>query len=492
MSNPHRFYIQTFGCQMNVADSQRMAALLERAGHEPADSLEEADLVLLNTCSVREKPEIKVYGRLGELRKLKQRNPDMLLGVCGCQAQREGEEILRRAPYVDLVLGTAQVGNIAELTEQVRSTGQSIVALEMPERGTPAWLSPQPNMTRDLAELVPDISPAPQGQLKAFIPIILGCDFGCTFCIVPSTRGPERSRPVAEILGEARALAQTGTKEIMLLGQTVDAYKAHYYADDAEGSRVYALADLIWLLNDIDGLERIRFTSPHPVYMTSELLRAIAAAPKACEWIHLPLQSGSNQVLKRMARRYTRERYLELVQEIRETIPGVAITTDLIVGFPEETREQFEETLSLVEQVRFDGAYTFLYSPRPGTPAYGWNDPVPREQKTAWLNELIETQNGIARDINDACVGETVEVLVEGPSLHGEGRYTGYTRTQKTVHFQGHPSLVGELVEVRVTGGAQWGYHAETVNPLPPDELAVTASSTADRTELVVLGDGFG
>lgn len=461
-----RFYIQTYGCQMNVADTDRMTALLERAGGEPVDRPEEADLILLNTCSVREKPEVKVYSRLGELRKLKRANPELVLGVCGCQAQREGEAILRTAPYVDLVLGTANVDRVAELVEQVRRTGERLVALDMPKRGTPSWMSPDPHMTTDLVDLLPDAGAPARGKLKAFVPVILGCDFACTFCIVPKTRGPERSRPVGDVLGEVRALAQTGTKEVMLLGQTVDAYKSYYHADEPEASRVYTLADLIWLINDVDGIERIRFTSPHPMLMHDELVDAVARCPKACEWIHLPVQSGSDAVLKRMARRYTRERYLDRVRRIREAMPRCALTTDLIVGFPGETEAQFQETLSLVEEVRFDGAYMFAYSPRPGTPAHGWEGEVPHDEKIGRLNRLIALQNRISLERNQELAGQTFEVLVEGPSDHGDALYTGYTRENKTCHLPGHPGLVGRTVRVRAERAAQWGFFGELLEPV--------------------------
>jgi tRNA-2-methylthio-N6-dimethylallyladenosine synthase len=270
---------------------------------------------------------------------------------------------------------------------------------------------------------------------------------------------------VGEILGEIRALAQTGTREVMLLGQTVDAYRAHYHADDPPGSRVYTLADLIWQIEEIDGIERVRFTSPHPAYMSPELIAAIAGASKACEWIHLPVQSGDNGVLKRMARRYTRERYLEVIDQIRAAMPRAGITTDIIVGFPGETRAQFDATLSLVEEAQFDGAFMFCYSPRPGTPAYGWEDPTSDAEKKARLNELIAVQNGISKRKNERLVGETHEVLVEGPSGHLIGQFTGLTRTHKTVNFLGDPSLVGRLVPIRATQGHQWGFLGELAGP---------------------------
>ncbi|HEU4754833.1 MAG TPA: tRNA (N6-isopentenyl adenosine(37)-C2)-methylthiotransferase MiaB, partial [Armatimonadota bacterium] len=414
--------------------------------------------------------------RLGELRKLKRANPELVLGVCGCQAQREGEAILQNAPYVDLVVGTANVDRVPELVDEVRSTGRRLVALEMPKRGTPSWMAPDPHMTTDLVELLPEPAPAAPvlggaRKLKAFVPVILGCDFACTYCIVPTTRGPERSRPVGEVLGEVRALAQSGTKEVMLLGQTVDAYRAYYHADEPAGSRSYSLADLLWLINDVDGIERIRFTSPHPMLMHDALIDAVAQCPKACEWIHLPVQSGSSQVLKRMARRYNRERFLERVERIRQAMPECAITTDIIAGFPGETEAQFQETLSLVEEVRFDGAYMFAYSPRPGTPAHGWEGEVPHGEKIDRLNRLIALQNRISLEKNEAAVGRTLEVLVEGPSEQGEGLYTGYTRENKTCHLPGHPGLVGRLVKARATRAAQWGFFAEPLErvgaPLP-------------------------
>ncbi len=482
MSAPLRYFIQTFGCQMNVADSDRMATLLEARGALPAAAPDLADVLLLNTCSVREKPEQKVYSRLLEWRPLKRKNPGLVLGVCGCQAQREGEALLERAPWVDLVLGTANVERVPELVARVREGQGPQVALEMPERGTPSWMSAEPHMipasalldghaarsiqaavARGLDDLVPP-SHQTRSRLKAFVPIILGCDFACTFCIVPKTRGPERSRPVGQTLGEIRALAQSGTREVMLLGQTVDAYRAHYHRDDPPGSRVYGLADLIWLIEGIDGIERVRFTSPHPHYMSEALIDAVARAPKACEWIHLPVQSGDNQVLKRMARRYTREKFLDLVDRIRQAMPHCAITTDVIVGFPGETRVQFDGTLSLLERVQFDGAFTFAYSARPGTPAASWPDSLPDAEKKARLNELIELQNRISRVKNERLVGTEHEVLVERPSGELPGQYTGLTRTNKTVNFQGDPSMIGRFVRVRATQGRQWGFLGEVVD----------------------------
>jgi tRNA-2-methylthio-N6-dimethylallyladenosine synthase len=459
-----RYYIQTFGCQMNVADSDRMAALLERAGAEPAAGPDEADVLLLNTCSVREKPEQKVYTRLGEWKRLKRANPNLVLGVCGCQAQREGEAILRNAPWVDLVVGTANVDRLPELVDRVREQGGPLLALELPARGTPAWMSPDPHMAADLHDLIPP-GTLGRSRLKAFVPIILGCDFACTFCIVPRTRGPERSRPVGEVLGEVRALAQNGTREVVLLGQTVDAYRAYYHADGAPGDRVYTLADLLWLIEEVDGIERVRFTSPHPKHMSAELIAAIAGAKKACEWIHLPVQSGDDTVLKRMARRYSRDHYLELVARIRTAMPHGALTTDLIVGFPGETRAQFDATLSLVREVEFDGAFMFAYSPRPGTPAYGWDHEVPDPEKKARLNELIATQNAISKAKNERLVGNTYEVLVEGPTGEFLNQFTGLTRTNKTVNFLGDPALVGRLVPVRATHGRQWGFLGEVAGP---------------------------
>jgi tRNA-2-methylthio-N6-dimethylallyladenosine synthase len=451
-----RYYIQTYGCQMNVADSDRMAALLEQGGGEAVEDPRSADVILLNTCSVRERPEHKVYSRLGELRRLKKRNPDLIIGVCGCQAQREGEAILEHAPFVDLVVGTANVDRVPELVRQVRETRKPLVALEMPERGKPAWLSPEPHMTPDLQELIP--ATTRKSRLKAFVPVILGCDYGCTFCIVPRTRGPERSRPVGEVLGEIRALAQSGTKEVMLLGQTVDAYRSYYWPDDPPDAKVYGLAELMGEIEGVDGIERVRFTSPHPNHMSPALIEAIARLPKACEWVHLPVQSGDNEILRRMARRYTREKYLDLVRQIRAAIPEVSITTDIIVGFPGETRDQFEHTLSLMEEVGYDGAYVFAYSPRPGTAAFGQIDDVARVEKHARVTELVNRQLAISREKNAALLGETYEVLVEGPTEDRPGQYTGLTRNNRTVNFPGWPELVGQLVPVTAIEAHPWGF----------------------------------
>jgi tRNA-2-methylthio-N6-dimethylallyladenosine synthase len=444
---------------MNVADSDRMAALLEQGGAEPVAEPDAADVILLNTCSVRERPEHKVYSRLGEFRRLKRRKPDLVIGVCGCQAQREGEAIMAHAPYVDLVVGTANVDRVPELVRQVRATGQPVVALEMPERGKPAWLSPEPHMTADLQELVP--VGARKSRLKAFVPIILGCDYGCTYCIVPKTRGPERSRPVGDVLGEIRALAQSGTKEVMLLGQTVDAYSAYYWPDDPPGSKRYGLGDLLAEIESIDGIERVRFTSPHPNYISEELIDAVARLPKACEWIHLPVQSGDDEILRRMARRYTRQHYLELVSRIRARMPEAAITTDIIVGFPGETQAQFEQTLSLVERVRYDGAYTFAYSPRPGTAAFSQIDDVSRREKAARLNELVDLQNRISKQKNEALLGRTFDVLVEGATDELPGQYSGLTRTNRTVNFPGRADLVGQTVPVQALSAHTWGFMGE-------------------------------
>jgi tRNA-2-methylthio-N6-dimethylallyladenosine synthase len=333
----------------------------------------------------------------------------------------------------------------------------------MPERGKPAWLSPTPHMSADLEELIPP-GTAARGRLKAFVPVILGCDFGCTFCVVPKTRGPERCRPVGDVLAEVRALAQTGTREVVLLGQTVDAYKAYYRADDAEGSRVYTLADLMAFIDDVDGIERVRFTSPHPVYMSDDLIAAIARLRTACEWIHLPVQSGDNEILRRMARRYTREEYLELVRRIRAAIPEVSLTTDIIVGFPGETRAQFERTMELVEEVQFDGAYTFVYSPRPGTAAFNFLDDVARSEKTDRLQQLIDLQNTISKRKNEALLDRAHEVLVEGPSGEIDGQMKGLTRTNKTVHFQATEETVGQLLAVQPRTAHQWGFIGDVVS----------------------------
>lgn len=432
------FYVQTWGCQMNEEDSEQMALYMREIGFEPAASILDAHVVLLNTCSVRKKPEDKAFSLLGEIAEMKQARPEMVVGVCGCMAQIRAEEIRKRAPHVDFVVGTGQVGAIPGLVEQALQTRKFQSRLDLPER------------RGAVVEEMPNRHVGREPKLKAFIPIQYGCDKFCTFCIVPTTRGRERSRPTAHILEEAQSLVRQGTKEITLLGQTVNSYGKNM----PEG-RV-SFAELLWLLNRIDGLQRIRYTSPYPRDFKQDLIETIRDCPTVMEHCHMPLQGGLDSLLQRMKRLYTVEGFTKIVRELRRVVPGIAITTDIIVGFPGETEAEFEGTMSVVEELRFDGAYMFAYSPRPGTPAAEM-DQVPADVKKARLNHLIQTQNRISMEVNESLVGKTFEVLVEGRSPKQPGRLQGYSREFKMMHFDGPPELRSEIVNVRAIQAHQWG-----------------------------------
>lgn len=440
-----RYKILTWGCQMNEEDSEQMSLYLQERGYEPTDRLEDADVVLLNTCSVRRKPEDKVFSTLGHLRTLKQRKPQMVIGVCGCMAQLRADEIRQKAPFVDMIVGTAHVAQVGALLEEAIQKRRLAMRLDLPQR--------KGAIVTDIPERKVDRVP----KLKAFVPIQYGCDKFCTFCIVPTTRGRERSRPTADIVEEVRRLTERGTKEITLLGQTVNSYGKNLL----EGRVPFAR--LLKLLNDIGGIERIRFTSPYPRDFRDDLINAIAELPKVMEHVHLPLQSGDDAILKAMRRLYTVEQFEEVVAKLRERVPGIAITTDIIVGFPGETDEQFENTLRVVERVRFDGAYMFAYSPRPGTPAAQMECQVPRAVKQERLQRLIALQNRITCEINNAQVGQVFEVLVEGPSQKDPTKLAGFTRENKMMHFVGARDLAGHLVRVRADEAHLWGFYGTIV-----------------------------
>ena len=440
-----RYKILTWGCQMNEEDSEQMSLYLQERGYEPAEQVEDADVVLLNTCSVRRKPEDKVFSTLGHLRQLKQRKPQMVIGVCGCMAQLRADEIRQKAPFVDMIVGTAHVSQVGALLEEALQKRRLAMRLDLPER--------KGAIVTDIPERKVDRAP----KLKAFVPIQYGCDKFCTFCIVPTTRGRERSRPTADIVEEVRRLAERGTKEITLLGQTVNSYGKNLL----EGRVPFAR--LLKLLNDIDGIERIRFTSPYPRDFRDDLISAIAELPKVMEHVHLPLQSGDDDILKAMRRLYTVEQFEEVAAKLRERVPNIAITTDIIVGFPGETDEQFENTLRVVERVRFDGAFMFAYSPRPGTPAAQMENQVPRAVKQERLQRLIALQNRITCEINSAQVGQVFEVLVEGPSQKDPTKLAGFTRENKMMHFVGGRELAGQLVRVRADEAHLWGFYGTVV-----------------------------
>ncbi|MFQ5808183.1 MAG: tRNA (N6-isopentenyl adenosine(37)-C2)-methylthiotransferase MiaB [Armatimonadota bacterium] len=434
-------FVYTYGCQMNAHDSETIAGVLSELGYEPADRPEDADMVVLNTCSVREKPHRKVFSKLGELRRLKQARPHMLLVVSGCMAQVVTDEIKQRAPFVDLIIGPREY---ASLAEKVRAHQDTV-------DGRPS----APTELLDLHRIVPEGLPERRDDgVGAWVTAMYGCANFCAYCVVPYARGPERSRLPRDVASEVQRLADDGFPEVTLLGQNVNAYGADLDPD-------IDFADLLELLNDVGGIERIRFTTSHPKDCSEKLLRAVAELEKICEHLHLPLQSGDDEVLRRMNRRYTVADYLRLIDRARELIPGVAVTTDLIVGFPGETPEQFGHTLDVVERIGFDQAFMFKYNDRPRTAAAQMPNKVPEGEKQGRLEQLVALQNEIGREKNRAIVGRSIEVLVEGPDKRESGRLQGRTRANKLVVFAGGPELRGRLVHVRTTAGYVWGFTGE-------------------------------
>ncbi len=424
-------YLETYGCQMNEHDSEQMLWLLERYDYLPTQKPEEADLILINTCSVREKPEHKVYSALGRYKKIKEKKRKAILGVAGCVAQQEGERLLQRVPYLDMVIGTQAIPLLPQLIERVEMKGERVceTSLDQSEEYLRAIL-PQRDFSR----------------VKSYVTIMQGCNHFCSFCIVPYVRGRERSRPSEEILEEINHLVRRGVKEVCLLGQNVNAY-----GKGREGE--IGFLELLERINEIEGLERIRFTTSHPMDLSEELIQAYGRLEKLCEHIHLPFQSGSDRILKAMHRGYTRASYLEKVERLREVCPPIAITADVIVGFPGEEERDFEETLSLIQKVQFDDLFSFKYSPRKGTRAEGFDHQVKEETKQRRLAILQNLQKEVTLRKNKALEGRVEEVLVEGRSKQDEQEVMGRTRTNKIVNFRGSSDLVGKLASVRITQG---------------------------------------
>ncbi|MGH7568031.1 MAG: tRNA (N6-isopentenyl adenosine(37)-C2)-methylthiotransferase MiaB [Gemmatimonadales bacterium] len=418
-----RVYIETYGCQMNVSDSELLVGLLERGddAYVRTDDPATADVLLVNTCAVRDHAEQRVLGRLGELKRHKR--PGDVLGVVGCMAQRLGPTLLERVPQVDLVIGPDGYRGLPELIARAR---QGERAADVAFRG---W------------EHYEDVPPARPDAASAFVTVQRGCDYRCTFCVVPMTRGPERSRKLTDVVREVARLAAAGTSEVTLLGQTVNSYH------DGE----HDFADLLRAVGGVQGIRRVRFTSPYPTDFTARVLAAMADSPAVCEHVHLPAQSGSSRTLRRMLRRYDRARYLEVVAALRAAVPGIALTTDLIVGFPGETEDDFQETLSLVDAVGFDDAYTFKYSPRDGTPATRLKDRVPDDEAGDRLARLIAAVRRVARLRNVGLVGTVHEVLVEGRAKRG-GLLQARTRTNKVALVEGPDAWIGTYRRVRLTG----------------------------------------
>ena len=433
---PRRVYIKTFGCQMNERDSERMLALAASSGYAPARVPEEADLILINTCTVRRKPEHKVYSLLGRLERLKRTRPELKIGVAGCLAQQEGPALLERFPGIDFVLGPDKIRHLPRILGELGENGKRPCIVGFEEEPSQGVLLPL------------------QRKVRAYVNVMQGCDNYCAYCIVPYVRGPEKSRPSGEILEEVRLLAERGVKEVMLLGQNVNAY----------GKRPPDLTfpQLLAKINEIEGIERIRFVTSHPRDLSDELIEAFGKLEKLCEQIHLPFQSGSDRILQRMGRGYSREDYLEKVRKLRDAVPRIAITADAIVGFPGEREEDFEDTLRLIEEVEFDGLFSFKYSPRKGTRASRWVDDVPPEEKQRRLEALQALQRSITLKKNRDLEGKVMEVLVEGKGK-GEGQMMGRTRCFRVVNFPGEESMVGKLLRVKITEGLQNSLRGEPV-----------------------------
>ena len=422
-----KLHLITYGCQMNEYDSERVAGLLRDERYELTERAEDADLILLNTCAIREKCEDKVFSRLGELKHLKRERPHVLIGVMGCMAQLWQGKIQERAPSVDLVFGSAAVSRVGELVARARVTGAPVL-----DTGE----APLVKITA---------RPEGPGQLKAFVTVMEGCEKGCTFCVVPVTRGRERSHSPASIVAEVRELAAAGVREVTLLGQTVNAY-------GRDLTPATDLAELLELVNEVEGIERIRFTTSNPYNLTPRLIRAIRDVPKAVEYLHLPLQSGSDRVLDRMHRGYTRARYLELIAELEDTVPGIALSTDLIVGFPGEEEADFEQTVEMVERIRYDNAFIFRYSRRPGTPAATMPDQVSEEIKARRNSRLLEVATRVGAARSRALEGRVLPILVDGVSRKNPDEATGRTRGNRVVNFDAHGRrLLGEVVPVLIT-----------------------------------------
>ncbi len=419
-----RYYLTTFGCQMNEHDSERIKGMLESLGYAEADSSDQADLILFNTCSIRENADNRFTAHLGYAKRLKSERPDRIVGVGGCWAQSVKEEVFARFPFVDVAFGPGQVHKLAEFLTSDSIAAQGFFEFE--------------GFTGHL--------PAKRArEFQAWVQISVGCNCVCSYCIVPSTRGREVSRPPGELVAEVQRLADDGVREVTLLGQNVNSYGRDLPREDR-----MSFAELLASLDAIEGIDRIRYTSPHPKDMREDVIRAHAELPSLCEHIHLPLQSGSSAVLKRMRRTYTRERYLDRVALIRAHVSDCALTTDIIVGFPGETEADFEQTLEVAEQVGYDGAFTFIYSPRRGTQAATLADQIPHQVKVRRMERLVEVIQRRAQERAQRFVGRSVEVLVEGPSRTDPTRLRGRSGHNKVVNFTGL-GVPGELVEVEIT-----------------------------------------
>ncbi len=423
-----RVYIETYGCQMNEHDSERILRLLEGSCYSETKEAGEADVILINTCSVREKPEHKVYSALGRYKRLKEKR-GAIIGVAGCVAQQEGDRLLDRVPYLDMVIGTHAIPLLPQLLQKIEVSGEKVCETSFDQDG------------KYLEAVLPQKS---LSKVKSYVTIMQGCDHFCSFCIVPYVRGREKSRPSQEIFEEVKHLTEMGVKEVCLLGQNVNGYGKGLEEE-------ISFSELLERFDEIEGLQRIRFTTSHPKDLSEGLIQAFSKLKKLCEHIHLPFQSGSDKILKAMHRGYTKESYLEKIERLKKVCPSIAVTADVIVGFPGEEEEDFRQTLDLMETVRFDDLYSFKYSPRKGTRAAQFQDKVEEKVKQVRLTILQEIQKGITLQKNQALEGHVEEVLVEGRSKQSPQDVTGRTRSNKIVNFEGDMNLVGKLVPVQIT-----------------------------------------
>lgn len=468
-----KLYIETVGCQMNMLDSELVVASLRQKGYELTRQRRHADAILLNTCSVRQHAEDKIYSLLGRLKHIKRHRPHTVIGVLGCMAQKDQRHIFRRAPYVDLVVGPGQLFRIAELVEDVRRRGSP--RMEVSLGRTDGNLS---QIKRSHESFDPLREPAMRtNRHQAYLRIMIGCDKFCTYCIVPSVRGPEQSRLPSHIEAEARQLAGEGCKEITLLGQTVNSYRR------SEAGRTWRLSDLLYALHDIEGLQRLKFVTNYPRDMTTDLLQAVRDLPKCSPYLHVPAQSGSNRILKRMKRGYSVEQYREMLHRIRDGVPGAAVTSDFVVGFCGETEAEFQMTCDLVAEARFKNSFIFKYSERPGTKgAELYHDDVPEDVKKRRNNQLLAIQNAISEQDNQPFIGRTVDVLVEGPSKKngradsppGQLQLTGRTRCDRIVVLPGSARMIGQILPVIIYDANAFTLFGEVpIRHAAPDVLQV-------------------
>ena len=445
-SSDKKFHITTFGCQMNEHDSETIAGMLIEKGYQQAKDRKDANIVIFNTCSIRENADKRFFGTLGQLKRKKmEQRENFTVCVCGCMMQQQHiiDTLKAKYPWVDIIFGTHNLHELPVLLDNLYNEKQK-----------------QLSVLQEGGEIVEGLPAERLFKHKAFVNIMYGCNNFCTYCIVPYTRGRERSRKPDDILREIRKLAADGVKEVMLLGQNVNSYKGV----SKEGLGTCDFADLIHLIDEVEGIERIRFMTSHPKDLSDKLINTFRECKKLCHYFHLPVQAGSSRVLRQMNRRYTREAYLELVKKLREVDPDMAVSTDIIVGFPGETEVEFNETLTLCEEVRYDSAFTFLYSIRKGTPAAEYEDQIPENVKHERFNKLVEVINRISAEKNAEYVGRIEKVLVDGPSKTNSRTYGGRTETFKLVNFQGTPEMVGKIVDVRITASNTFSLEGEVVS----------------------------